>query len=428
VDPSFTGPIIIGRSQHIYNVVNATTGDRRRVPVNELTHFIDASHVYGADGQIRHEVIRENAGGRLLSQFNSHGEFALFNTRGVDQVGGNDPRLYVFGEFRGNEHAVLAAAQTLWLRNHNYYARKFALCNPLWGDAQLFEAARRMNIAEWQAVVYEDFLPALLGSNALPPARRDPTVDPRLYAEVSAAGYRVGHTLVNDIIPLYNETTGCLIKNLSVARTFSDPTEVINNGIDHIVLGVTRQQANEVDNEVADILRNQLFEGVAFAPFPHPILDLVSVNIVRGRELGIPDFTNIRQHFRGAGLTQWSDLTSNAATIARLKAAYGETGWNIVDPFIGFITEDHAPGASVGPTLQAVLVDQFSRFRNGDSFYYEFDTSLDAATIQQVKQTRLRDIILRNTKISPGLLTTGSVFFVDPRISSQPTPTCPASQ
>jgi len=106
-------------------------------------------------------------------------------------------------------------------------------------------------------------------------------------------------------------------------------------------------------------------------------------------------------------------LTSNTTTIARLQTAYGQNGWSLVDPFIGFITEDHAPGASVGPTLQAALVDQFSRFRNGDSFYYEFDTSLDNNTIKQIKQTRLRDIILRNTQINPAFITSGSAFFVD---------------
>jgi hypothetical protein len=37
---------------------------------------------------------------------------------------------------------------------------------------------------------------------------------------------------------------------------------------------------------------------------------------------------------------------------------------------VGALAEDHAPGADVGPLTRAVLVDQFTRLRDGDRFFY----------------------------------------------------------
>jgi hypothetical protein len=414
IDPN--NPIVIDRFQYVYST-NVTGPLRNRIAINFLTHFIDAGFVYGSDSQSRSEFVRSFQGGKLWSQFNQNGEFALFNTPGVSQAGGqNASGLFLFGEERGNENGALAAGQTLWLRNHNYHAQQFASCNPSWTDRQLFTAARRLNIAEWQSVVYEDFLPALLGPNALPPPVYNVNTDSRIYGEIAGAAYRIGHTLLNNNFTLFNGSTGCAFKLFDLASTFLDPTEVIRNGIDHIALGLTRQEANEVDTQIVDAVRNHLFLGNAFTPPPHPTLDLLAINIARGRELGLPTFAALKKHFLGVTVSSMTDISTDPDTVARLTEAYGAGGATIVDPWPGLMAEDHFPGASVGPTLRAMFIDQFSRLRNGDAYYYEFDTDLDSKTRAQIKQTRLRDIILRNTNIPAALLTTGSAFFVDPTV------------
>ena len=44
-------------------------------------------------------------------------------------------------------------------------------------------------------------------------------------------------------------------------------------------------------------------------------------------------------------------------------------------------------------------VDQFTRLRDGDRFWYEIDPALSRSEIAALKKTRLSDVIKRNTKI-----------------------------
>ncbi len=65
------------------------------------------------------------------------------------------------------------------------------------------------------------------------------------------------------------------------------------------------------------------------------------------------------------------------------------------------------PGAMVGETLRAILLDQFERSRAGDRFFYTRDLSKDE--LAEVGVTRLSDIIRRNTGVRN---IQNDVFFV----------------
>jgi len=41
-----------------------------------------------------------------------------------------------------------------------------------------------------------------------------------------------------------------------------------------------------------------------------------------------------------------------------------------IDLWVGALAEDHVPGTSTGPLIRAGLIDQFTRLRDGDSFFY----------------------------------------------------------
>ena len=71
-----------------------------------------------------------------------------------------------------NENVELTAMQTLFMREHNYQAAKLQAEHPEWTDEQLYQGARQIVIAEIQSITYNEFLPALLGTECDPRLHR----------------------------------------------------------------------------------------------------------------------------------------------------------------------------------------------------------------------------------------------------------------
>ena len=101
----------------------------------------------------------------------SAGDLLPFNTAGLANANDAhifpDSELFLAGDVRANENVELTALQTLFMREHNYQAGLLKAAHPTWTDEQLFQGARAIVIGEIQSITYNEFLPALLGNNAL---------------------------------------------------------------------------------------------------------------------------------------------------------------------------------------------------------------------------------------------------------------------
>ncbi len=69
-----------------------------------------------------------------------------------------------------------------------------------------------------------------------------------------------------------------------------------------------------------------------------------------------------------------------------------------VDAWIGGLAEDHIPGGMVGETFAAVLIDQFTRLRDGDRFWGQ-GLGFSEEEADHLWSTRLSDIIVRNSAV-----------------------------
>ena len=333
----------------------------------------------------------------------SDGDLLPFNTEGLANAGGTSETLFLAGDVRANEQIGLTAMHTLWVREHNRIANELAQQDPRASDEQLYQRARAIVIAQMQAITFNEFLPALLGEDAVPDYRGyDRRVDPSIANEFSTAAYRFGHSMLSpELQRLNNDGTTAAEGNISLRDAFFSPDEISNNGIDSLLVGLANQQAQEIDSQIIDDVRNFLFGPPGSGGF-----DLASLNIQRGRDHGLADYNQIREDYGLDPVTSFADITSDVDAQLALQQAYGDV--DSIDAWVGGLAEDHLPGSSMGELITAVLVDQFTRLRDGDRFWYQ-ETFRGRELRMDRQHDLMADVIERNTDIT-GLQ--DNVFFV----------------
>ena len=91
----------------------------------------------------------------------------------------------------------------------------------------------------------------------------------------------------------------------------------------------------------------------------------------------------------------FSDITSSPELQQKLKDVYGTV--DNIDLWVGGLAEDHVAGGSMGETFRTILIDQFTRLRAGDRYWYQ--NTLSASEIAEVESTTLADVIQRNSGV-----------------------------
>jgi len=387
-DPFNTGTATIGFNR---SVSDADTGDSLANPreqINQITAFLDGSVVYGSD-QDRSDALRTFEGGHMAT---SEGDLLPFNTEGLDNAGGPSDTLFLAGDIRVNENAALSAMQTLWVREHNRLADSISEQNPDLSDEQIYQRARTMVIAQIQAITYNEYLPALLGMDAISDySGYNPNVDAGISNLFSTAAYRYGHSMLStEILRVNADGTTADEGNLALRDAFFSPDELIDHGLESILMGAASQEAQEIDTQVVDDVRNFLFGPPGSGGF-----DLASLNIQRGRDHGLPDYNQAREDLGLERVTSFAEITSDVAMQTTLEELYGDV--DNIDVWVGGLAEDHLPGSSVGELIHTVLADQFERIRDGDRLWYQ--NSLGGEQLAQVENTTLSDVIERNTEL-----------------------------
>jgi peroxidase len=66
---------------------------------------------------------------------------------------------------RVNEQPNLVVLHTVFMREHNRMVDILARLNPGWPAERLFQEARRITVAQYQHVVYKEWLPTIIGNN-----------------------------------------------------------------------------------------------------------------------------------------------------------------------------------------------------------------------------------------------------------------------
>ena len=346
-----------------------------------------------------------------------------------------------------------------------------------WNGERLFQAARFVTEMEYQHLVFEEFArkvqPAI---NPFEPfAFTQTDINPAIKAEFAHAVYRFGHSMLTETISRTNEggagadrvfgtaddTPGA--RTTSRCSTGSSTRPSYTNGgpagpltseeaAGSIIMGMSDQVGNELDEFVTDTLRNNLL-GLP--------LDLPTINMTRARSEGIPALNVLRRELFASTndgqlkpYTSWVDFGENLKhpeSLVNFVAAYGThpsisaapntlasrraaaraivspdpllgdvapvdapafmnstggfanvgtgsvTGLDNVDLWVGGLAEVTNPfGGLLGTTFNYVFENQLTDLQNGDRLYYLARTpGMNLRT--QLEGNSFAELMMRNT-------------------------------
>jgi Ca2+-binding RTX toxin-like protein len=369
---------------------------------------------------------------------------------------------FVAGDGRANENVSLTAMHTIWARNHNFHVDNLVESGFQGTPEEVFQAAKMINEAEYQRVIFTEFADHLIGgmkgSGSHGFGGYDASVDARISEEFASAVYRVGHSLIGETLtvlgpdgqPRQVQLVDAFLNPTNDAGAFTAPLPpgyvpqpgYAQLGANAILAGVATQPAEEVDFNIVDAVRNDLVRINA---------DLFAFNVARGRDVGLGTLNQVRADLQASSdpyvheavgfagdlspYTSWTDFQArnglSDAVIAQFKAAYPDlvlttaeeraafvaanpdivlhdgangakvvSGIDRVDLWVGGLAEKHINDGVVGQTFWVVLHEQLDRLQEGDRFYYldRFD-NFDFYQ-NQVDSQSFADIVARNTGLT----------------------------
>ncbi|XP_024938090.1 peroxidase isoform X4 [Cephus cinctus] len=386
-----------------------------RVPFNLLTGVLDGNTVYGISEHFARKL-RTGYGGllRMNPVFSEYGLKDLLPLKlDIPDEGCTRPNrsMYCFeaGEIRVNEQLVLTCMHTLMAREHNRAAKALAHVNPHWDDETIFQEARRIVIAEIQHVTYNEFLPILLGKDVMEKFGLllekdgywdgyDPSVNPGVLDAFASAAFRFGHSLLPTAVERWSKAHK-FIASKRLSDLIRRPYDLYRAGVlDEYFMGLMNQVAQAMDDSITQEVTNHLFKkaGAKFG------MDLVSFNMQRGREFGIPSYMEFRKFCGLPGADTFEELFGSMPneTITRYSTIFQHP--SDVDLWSGGVSEKPLPGSMLGPTFACVIATQFSYSRRGDRFWYELPNQPSSFTPEQlaeIRKSRLARLICDNTDL-----------------------------
>jgi len=424
-------PIRLDRLPFPFARTPADTVDGVREQHNHETSVFDLSTVYGRTTEML-DLLRQGADGAEQSAYlvmgddpNSYHDLLPTFTQvaadsGVDIADVLDilapdvpapvsPDQFAAGDDRLNQQSPLLTHHTVWARNHNWHVDQLKAKHGDWTEEQYFQAARALNEAEWQSVVYDEYVARLIGKDALEQYSGYTGVDHSVINEWATIGFRFGHDQSSNLLTLVAQD-GTQTGTHTLAEAFglggSSTTAFSTGTIEDWLRGQTELHTQEIDGYVVEGNRGLLFNiggGTVTT-------DLEVFDIARGRDHGMSKYNVLRE---GLGLSTYDDTDGAAAfqafgdandldqaRVDALIEAYthnGEVRFDLFDSVVAAQMEKPVYDSMLGETNTLLNVLQFEAFRDGDEFYYENRFADNPELIEQIKYTSMADILVRNT-------------------------------
>uniref|UniRef100_A0A182JAF1 Heme peroxidase 1 n=1 Tax=Anopheles atroparvus TaxID=41427 RepID=A0A182JAF1_ANOAO len=366
--------------------------------LSSVTAFLDLSIVYG-NSMEQTAGLREHRAGRMTVEQRHGQDWPPPNpnaTRLCQMVLETDV-CYLTGDLRSNQSPHLALLQIVHLLEHNRLAGALARMNPCWDDERLFQEARRINIAKYQSVVFNEWLPIYLGRQnmlnhgLLHETAADDFVadynsleDPTVSNAFGTAAFRYFHNMIVGHLDLVTGPNGNAIGKIRLSDWLRRPAVLeVHNNRELLTRGMVSQAHDAANEHLTPEAKHYLFRNA------HPYgADLKAIDIHRARDHGLASYNDYREFCGLERATEWSDLHASIppATVHRLSEWYESV--DDVELVVAGSLETHSSGATVGPTFLCILLEQFRRTRTGDRFFFENGHPSGPFEVTQLRELR----------------------------------------
>ncbi|XP_077620493.1 dual oxidase 2 [Crocuta crocuta] len=185
--------------------------------------------------------------------------------------------------------------------------------------------------------------------------------------------------------------------------------------VNHLLLGMASQISELEDRIVVEDLRD-------YWPGPGKFsrTDYVASSIQRGRDMGLPSYT---QALKALGLEtpkNWSDINLNVdPQVLEATAALYNQDLSRLELLPGGLLESHG---DPGPLFSAIVLDQFVRLRDGDRYWFENTKNglFSKEEIAEIRNTTFWDVLVAVTNVDPSALQPNVFIWHDGAPCPQP--------
>ncbi|XKL59210.1 hypothetical protein PGB90_000226 [Kerria lacca] len=370
-------------------------GNRPAEQLVAVTHWMDASMVYG-NSNLSNHLIREEVDGKLKVELKYNKPFPprSFNLTDFCFLTPENEPCYQTGDRRGNQNPQITSLHILMLRHHNNIASALKEVNPHWNDGKLFHESRRILIAEYQYITFYEFLPILLGYNNMLKYKLihntdgytydyDENVNPHILNEFATGAFRLFHSIIQGDFNLLKERRHVYQKK-RLSDFFNRPIILEKkDNFDNILRGLSTQSQEMLDQFLTTEVTNFLFKGKN--PFG---ADLKVVDILRSRDHAIASYNDYRQFCSLKKAQTFSDFLDVIEEENVKKLAFFYNHPDDVELIVGGSLERLVPGTLAGPTFLCLLIKQFYITRTSDRYFFEAGNQTGSFKLDQLKQIK----------------------------------------
>ena len=354
---------------------------------NRVTHWWDASQLYGSDEATIDSLRTHNAG---KMRIDDNDALPFDEAKGIDAVG--------FPGSTGSWWVGLSLLHTLFIKEHNAICDRLQKHYPDWSDAQLFDKARLINAALLAKIHTVEWTPAILPNPITQVAMNanwwgllgrgvkaatghlgdgeilsgivgsvtDHHTAPYYLTEEFVSVYRM-HPLIPDDVDFYSHKNGESLTRKPFRDIFGRRTRDFMNAVsieDSLYsFGIQHPGAITLHN-YPNFLRALTKDDSPDA------FDLAAVDILRDRERGVPRYNRFREIVGMGRVKSFEELTSNPQWAKELRIIYNG---NIdrVDLMVGLFAEDLPTGFGFSDTAFRIFILMASRRLKSDRFFTE---------------------------------------------------------